>query len=78
MDIVITILIIYILCVVLAYTFFHRIYSKGGRWYGVEPEPFDLFITLMPIVNFVILIMWIIEGSRKREKSNLSWFFRIK
>jgi hypothetical protein len=67
--------VLYVISLISNWYFFHKIYSKEGRWSKSEPEQFDLFVTFCPVFNFIclliILFIWIqesLEGINLLEK----------
>lgn len=67
----------YILSFMGAYRFVHVAHNRGGRWSGLMPNGFDLFLVFAPLYNTVLAILWIL-GFAKEKRRNLRDFFRIK
>lgn len=80
MKIIIILLLVYVLSIFFTYLHIHTAHSKNGRWYTIEPDFFDLFITIMPIFNTMsTIILWLnFPPKTVNRKSFYIKFFNIK
>lgn len=73
---------LYLIGMVLCWTYNRIAYSKRGVNYGSYPGNGDIFITLMPILNLILgLFFWIMVFPVKKTLTNRSFanlFFGIK
>lgn len=74
-------LVFYILPFYRCYTWFHKAYSKGGKWENAEPDPGAVMFTIFPIFN--IIAAFNLPGSplkvqKKKDKAWIVKFFGVK
>lgn len=75
------ILVGYVLPAYLTYRYIRLLYSKDGRLSGIEPSMIDMVVTLTPVINILVLVMWITLYPKERtEKPKIDYmkFFKVK
>lgn len=76
-------IIIYLVSAVLVWWYVKISHSIGGRYRGIIPDSFDVWLTLLPLLNTIAALMgwiafWPYEQKRKSLKLNAAKFFLIK
>lgn len=84
------IVIMYSLGVIGSWSLLRISYSKDGIWENINPTFFDVLMVVTPIVNFMLTIVLLFNGVKKKisrrnhQKNNrikgghLNGFFKIK
>jgi heme/copper-type cytochrome/quinol oxidase subunit 2 len=85
MGTVITLIVIYLTIVFLTRKWIQNAYSEGGVWEWLKPLEVDVFVTILPVINLIILLIFMIgEGSwngkepKKKIRPFAKRFFNIK
>lgn len=78
MIILIILLLIYVLSTIGAYNIIRKVFSKGGKWESLNPEPIDLYFNFFPIVNTMLVIMYTCDKINFNFNFSLTKFYRIK
>lgn len=79
-------IIVYLIGIFLTRKWMQRAYSEGGVWERLKPEDGDVFATMLPVANLIVLLTFMIgEGSwngkepkNRVKKSFAKRFFNIK
>ena len=76
--ILIILLAIYALSAFGMWNYFRLAYGKNGRWKYQSAESHDVFMTLLPLLNSFINLMWLVNHPTGKQFINLDKFFNIK
>lgn len=68
----------YLVSLLVTWKFFQKAHSKGGRWSGVTPNILDFLMTITPIFNTIVAIIYIIDIIINQVSFDFSKFFKIK
>ena len=54
-----------------------RMYLKGGNLYGYDPDGSDIAMVFLPIINTILLIMFLFGVGKEPNRNRGKSFFRI-
>lgn len=72
-------LVFYFVSFFIAYKYVQIAHSKEGRWSNLDADNSDLMVTIIPVLNSFVMIVWLfISPYRNTKKKNKNGFFKIK
>lgn len=69
---------VYLISAILSYRHLHIAHSKGGRWESIDTSNIDVFVTVFPVVNTVMMITSWLFVNPYEMNNNRNKFFNIK
>lgn len=75
---ILIVILIYIISAICVWKSIQILHSKGGVWEHIKPDILDFLITVIPVINTAISIIFLISIISNLPHFDFSKFFKIK
>jgi hypothetical protein len=71
-------ILIYLVSLLGSWKLIQKYHSKNGRWSNMSPDIGDFLITILPVLNTLFMVIFLIDTITNQLSFDFSKFFKIK